>query len=114
MRQRNRTVGAVLVAIAAACSGRGEAPACPDPTAGAEMRLLDFEYAPGCLQVEGAEVTLANGGDVPHTFTIPDSDIDVRLDARERGSADLSGLAPGTYRVMCTLHPQMTAAILIG
>jgi plastocyanin len=114
MRTRIWIGGATLALVAAACSGVDEPAACADPASGARMQLLDFEYAPRCLEVTGEEVALTNPGDVPHTFTLPDTDVDVRVDPDGEGRADLGGLAPGTYRVICTLHPQMTAAIRIS
>lgn len=114
MRTRIVLAAAALAVVAAACSGGEEAPACPNPTAGVEMQLLDFEFAPTCLEPTGDRVSLPNDGETPHTFTIPDAEIDVRVDPGEQGSADLSGLAAGTYEVLCTLHPQMTSAVRIA
>lgn len=114
MRTRMVLAAAALAVVAAACSGGEEAPECVNPTAGAEMQLLDFEFAPTCLEVAGDRVSLPNDGETLHTFTIPDTEIDVQVDAGEEGSADLRGLAAGTYEVLCTLHPQMVAAVRIA
>jgi plastocyanin len=38
----------------------------------------------------------------------------VDVAAGAQGSADLSGVAAGTYTVLCTYHPQMKATIEVG
>jgi plastocyanin len=114
MRKPIAIAGITLAVLAGACSGGNDAPECSAPTSGAEMQLLDFEFAPACLEVTGDTVSLRNDGAVGHTFTIPDTEIDVRVEAGEEGSADLGGLAAGTYEVICTLHPQMTSTLRIA
>ena len=114
MRSRIALAVVALSVVAAACSGGDEAPECASPTRGTEMQLLDFEFAPTCLEATGDQLALANGGETPHTFTIPDSEIDVTVEAGRRGTADAGGLAAGTYQVICTLHPQMTATLRIA
>ena len=39
--------------------------------------------------------------------------IDEKLDGGASGQASLSGIAPGTYAVVCTLHPQMAATLQV-
>lgn len=114
MRKPIAIAAVTLAVLAGACSGGDDAPECASPTSGAEMQLLDFEFAPTCLEVTGDTVSLPNDGETLHTFTIPDTEIDVRVEAGEEGSADLGGLAAGTYEVICTLHPQMTSAVRIA
>jgi plastocyanin len=48
-----------------------------------------------------------------HTFTITGTAIDQKLDGGANGQVSLAGIAPGTYAVVCTVHPQMTATLQV-
>jgi plastocyanin len=105
----------LTAAAAPACSGEAAAPACERPVATTEVELADFEFDPACVEVSaGDTLTLVNTGEAPHTYTVSDSDVNVNLDAGETGEAALDDLAPGTYAVRCTYHPQMTGALKIA
>jgi len=117
-----RTIGVVSAALAlalglAACGGGGEPPACEDPQAAGTVTMADFSYEPGCVEaVPGDSLEVVNEGQAPHTFTVgtdgPEAEVDVA--AGERGTLTVPDLAAGTYRVVCTYHPQMEAALRIG
>jgi plastocyanin len=109
-------VGAIAVLSLPSCGGDGDPPACEDPRATASVTMADFAYEPGCVEVAaGSELEIANEGQAPHTFTVdsdgPAAEIDVA--AGEQGTLSLPELAVGTYRVICTYHPQMEAALRI-
>ena len=53
-------------------------------------------------------------GAAPHTFTVEGTEVSVDVAAGAQGSAYLSGVAAGTYTVLCTYHPQMKATIEVG
>ncbi len=57
--------------------------------------------------------TLQNTGSTEHTFTVNGTAIDEKLDGGASGQVSLAGIAPGTYAVVCTLHPQMTATLQV-
>ncbi len=111
-------VGTMLLAVAGiGCSGEDAAdpPACTTPAATTSVTMDDFSYDPSCIGVaEGATVSLDNAGSLPHTFTLENTEVDVDVAAEEQGSADLEGVAAGTYTVICTYHPQMKATIQVG
>ena len=117
MRTAVISVVAIAALTLAAC---GSEPAssedlCPTPTETTSVEMADFSYEPACAAVDpGATIELRNVGDAPHTFTVSDTEVDVEVPAGETGSADLAGVAAGTYEVTCTLHPQMETAIQIG
>jgi plastocyanin len=101
--------------VLAACSG-GDAPPepCRDPVATTTIELADFAFAPDCFSVDaGATLTLENTGEALHTFTVTDSDVDLRVDAGTTLEASLSGVEPGTHAVTCTLHPQMVGTLTV-
>jgi len=91
------------------------------PSAGAEkdpaetntVKIDNFSFSPTTITVPvGTEVTWVNHDDVPHNivstekrFTSP------VLDTDERFSYGFT--AAGTYDYYCSLHPRMTAEIIV-
>lgn len=100
---------------AAAAGGASEAPA-----AQVEVSLTEFAITPADIVVaEGGTLVVRNDGSIPHNLTVVDTDIATAdLDPGSTETLDLSGLAPGTYRVVCTIpgHEQagMVATLTIG
>jgi len=110
-------VGVIAALTLPSCGGDGNPPACEDPRATTNLTMADFAYEPGCVEVAaGAELEIANEGQAPHTFTVesdgPAAEVDVA--AGEQATLALPELAAGTYRVICTYHPQMEAALRIS
>ena len=105
--------GALLLA---GCGGDGGgAGVCANPVEAETVVLSDFAFRPDCLQAEeGAQISLRNTGEAPHTFTIEGTTVDFNLPAGTSTDASLSGVEPGRYTVACTLHPQMEATITVG
>jgi plastocyanin len=107
---------AALLVLAASCSSEptGSEGLCPDPTTTTttSVEMGDFFYEPECVEVdEGATLSIDNTGKAPHTFTIDGAEANVA--AGESATLDLANIAPGTYEVICTYHPQMTAALRV-
>src|SRR5262245_13320482 len=78
------------------------------------IRIADFAYDPSCFTASAQQgIKIVNEDDVDHTFTIPDTQIDVPVAAGETFNGEpISGaLAPGTYDVVCTIHPEMTGRV---
>ena len=106
-----------LVAVLPGCGGDGGggASVCANPVEAETVVLSDFAFRPDCLRAsEGAQISLRNTGEAPHTFTIDGTTVDVDLPAGTSTDASLSGVEPGRYTVTCTLHPQMEATITVG
>jgi len=99
-----------------ACGAAGSEPsACSKFTSSTTVEMDDFSYGPACVQVDaGGTLALDNVGAAPHTFTIEGTEVSVDVAAGAQGSADLSGVAAGSYTVLCTYHPQMKATIEVG
>lgn len=81
---------------------------------GATVSIVDFAFDPAQIDVAaGTTVTWTNNGSAPHTVTADD------------GSFDSGELAPGesfsftfdtagTFAYHCEIHPEMTAAVVVG
>ncbi len=110
------TVGLFAALVLAACGG-SEAPACGNPVAATTVTMGDFYYEPGCVEASsGTELEIVNDGQAPHTFTVEAETADTEADvaAGARSALAVPDLAPGTYRVVCTYHPQMEAALRVS
>jgi plastocyanin len=126
VRDLPRIRGAARLAAAAAalagvvlagCGGAEEPPACENPVAGSVVTMADFSYEPTCVEAAaGDALEIVNEGQAPHTFTIETDDADAEADvpAGERATLTVPAIAGDTYRVICTYHPQMEAALRIA
>ncbi len=106
----------VLVAGLAGCGGGGEAPTCENPRTATSVAMDDFVYEPGCVEIaSGAELEVVNDGQAPHTFTVEADAADAEVDvpAGETATLAIPALEAGTYRVVCTYHPQMEGALRV-
>lgn len=107
---------AALVLALAACGGGEEAPTCENPRTTASVAMGDFVYDPGCVEVApGDELEIVNDGTAPHTFSVEADAADAEVDvpAGERATLTIPALEAGTYRVVCTYHPQMEGALRV-
>ena len=113
---RRLVLAAALIALPIAAAGCGSKSAtCDTPTATTAVEIQNSTFAPACVSTAtGQTLTLHNGDDTPHTFTVKGTDIDVKVEGGASGSATLAGLAPGTYAVVCLYHPQMTETLQIA
>ena len=77
------------------------------------VKIDNFSFTPQSLTVHpGTTVTWVNKDDVPHTVTSTDKKFKSRtLDTDERFSFTFS--AAGTYNYFCSVHPHMTAKIIV-
>jgi len=115
--QRVAAVGiaAVLLVAGVGCSKGSSATTCQDPTKASTIEIKDFSYSPVCTSTaSGATLTISNTGSQPHSFTVKGTDVNVMVPAGQHADASLAGVPAGTYEVVCTLHPQMVAALRIG
>ena len=118
MTRRNTVAIVIAVVLAAmpACGGETEPPACEDPQPAGTVAMDDFSYEPRCIEAApGDSLEVVNDGQAPHTFTVESEGDEAEVDvaAGERATLALPDLADGTYRVVCTYHPQMEAALRI-
>ena len=100
--------------LAAGCS-KPQTVGCAHPQASTSVSIAHFAFAPSCIAVApGATLTVTNSDSVPHTFTVQGTKTDVSIEAGATASVPLSGMASGTYTVICRFHPQMVQALRVG
>src|SRR2546422_4910948 len=104
----------VAIALAAAVL----APAAIFPTASVqaaetEVNIDQFTFYPQHITVKaGTTVTWTNEDDVPHTVASSSKLFKSKaLDTKDKFSFTFA--TPGTYEYFCSLHPHMTAAIVV-
>jgi plastocyanin len=106
-----------VVIVLPACGGGDEPPPCEGPQTATTVTMADFSYRPSCVEAAaGAQLEVVNEGQAPHTFTIESDTADAEVDvaAGERATFTVPDIAAGTYRVICTYHPQMEAALRVS
>ena len=105
--------GVVIVTLTPAL-GQGAATASSDTKPPAvEIRIDNFSFTPQTVSVKAAtEVRWRNGDDVPHTVVASDSAFKSKaLDTDDQFS--FTPTKPGTYSYFCSIHPKMTAQLVV-
>lgn len=79
----------------------------------AEVRIDNFTFnAPSITIPVGSEVTWVNRDDIPHTVVSEDKLFKSKaLDTDDKFTYTFS--KPGTYKYFCSLHPKMTAEVVV-
>jgi plastocyanin len=81
-----------------------------------DLTAVDNEFEPICvIAASGDELTISNEGSAPHTFTIPDTDVDVTLQPGDQGTATVpDGLEiDAENEFLCTIHPEMVGYLYV-
>ena len=88
-----------------------QAEAAQPPTA--EVKIDNFSFGPPVLTVApGTKVTWTNRDDIPHTVVADDKTFKSKtLDTDETFSYTFD--KAGTYPYFCSIHPHMTATIVV-
>ena len=83
------------------------------PAARSEVTIDNFSFSPGALTVPvGTSVRWTNHDDVPHTVVGDDRSFKSRaLDTDETFTYTFT--KAGTYSYFCSLHPKMTARVVV-
>lgn len=79
-----------------------------------EVKIDNFSFAPQTLNVAaGTEITWVNHDDIPHTVVSEDKTTfkSRALDTDEKFSFKFD--KPGTYTYFCSIHPKMTAKVVV-
>ena len=92
-------------AMFAASSEAGSAPV--------EIAIDNFSFTPPTVTVKaGRPITWTNRDDIPHTVVSSDFVFKSKsLDTDDKFSVTLT--KPGTYTYFCSLHPKMTAQVIV-
>jgi plastocyanin len=81
---------------------------------GVEIKIDNFTFAPGEVTVApGTTVQWVNRDDIPHTVVSEDKTTfkSKALDTDDKFSYTFS--KPGTYTYFCSVHPKMTARVVV-
>jgi plastocyanin len=78
-----------------------------------EVKIDNFSFGPTTLTVAaGSTVTWINRDDIPHTVVSTDGAFKSKvLDTDEKFSYTFA--KPGTYAYFCSIHPKMTATLVV-
>jgi len=105
----------VLGASALTAPPRNLAVVAPQKAVSAEVRIDNFSFGPPTLTVSvGTTVTWTNRDDIPHTVTSSDDPKVFKskvLDTDEKFSFTFT--TAGTYPYFCSIHPKMTAKVIV-
>jgi plastocyanin len=110
-------VAVVLAAGLGMATGLSAGPPQPaavsEPSAGPRIEIKEHKYSPATLTVPvGATVTWVNRDDDVHTVTSSAQAFTSRgIDTDETFTYTFT--KPGTYAYFCSLHPLMTATIVV-
>ena len=78
------------------------------------ITIADFAFDPNCFTASASQgITIVNQDDADHTFTIPDTQVDVLIAAGETFNGESGAVEPGTYDFLCTIHPTMTGQVTV-
>jgi plastocyanin len=78
-----------------------------------DVAIRDFAFAPGTVQIRvGDSVTWTNRDSVAHSATARNGSFDTGL-LEEGESRSVRFTVAGTYRYLCTPHPNMTATVVV-
>lgn len=117
---RHAILAAVLGAtVLAGCGGddtaqqnpktTATAPSAPAPTS--TIRITDFVFDPSPAAVRaGRPIAVTNGDSAPHTLTDQPASGEPAFDTgtvRGRQKGSFTAPRPGTYKIVCELHPFM-------
>ena len=103
-----------LTLIAATIVPSRHAAAADNPTAPVTVKIDNFSFAPQTITIPtGTEVTWTNQDDIPHTVVSDDKTTfkSRALDTDEKFSFKFEN--KGTYTYFCSIHPKMTAKIVV-
>jgi plastocyanin len=105
---------AALAVLGLALTGFvGTASAGENP-AGLQITIDNFSFAPATLTVPaGTKVTWVNHDDIPHTVVSEDKTTfkSQALDTDEKFT--FTFVKPGMYTYFCSIHPKMTAKVIV-
>ncbi len=108
-------IGSVLIVVLSGNASGAGSPAAAAPTAAGTVMvdIADFKFAPEALTVElGTKVTWLNKDVAPHTATAKDGFDTGTLQKGE--SRTLALETAGTFAYVCTIHPFMTATVIVS
>ena len=109
---RSAVLGGVL-GLAAGFAVMATVMAAPTTSENAEVKIDNFTFAPQSLTIKaGTTVTWMNEDDIPHTVVATAKAFKSKvLDTDDKFSFTFT--TAGTFEYFCSLHPHMTATIVV-
>ncbi len=85
----------------------------PVDASSVEVKIDNFSFAPTTLTVRvGTQITWTNRDDIPHTVVEEDKTFKSKvLDTDEKFT--FTPTKRGTYKYYCSIHPKMTAKVVV-
>jgi plastocyanin len=113
MRRLLVALAILVVPCLSACDAAdSRAATCDTPTETTTVDMQDTRFSTPCVAATSNDtLTVVNHDQAAHTYTVKGTSINVALDGGQTAQAPLTGIAPGTYSVICTYHPSMTASL---
>jgi|SRR6478735_466902 plastocyanin len=85
------------------------------PAAAAMVTIANFSFTPAILQVSvGSEVTWVNTDSVAHTVTSDDKTTFSSPPLQQNDHFSFRFTATGTFAYHCSIHPSMTAQVIVS
>src|SRR5215470_5785598 len=103
----------LLAAFSLVTVSRARGDGAPPANAPSEVKIDNFTFTAQSITVPaGTEVTWVNRDDIPHTVVSQDGFFKTKaLATDERFSFKFS--QPGKYHYFCSIHPKMTAEVVV-
>jgi plastocyanin len=120
MKNQLHTVALVSLMAIAICGGAlrfataDNPKSSNQPPAKTEVRIDNFTFQAQTTTIPvGTEVTWVNRDDIPHTVVSDDKVFKSKaLDTDDKFTYTFT--KPGTYKYFCSLHPKMTAEVIVN
>jgi plastocyanin len=80
------------------------------------ITISGFAFQPDCFTASAAQgISVVNQDSVQHTFTMVGTAVDVTIAAGETFNGEpITGIVePGTYDLVCRIHPAMTGEVTV-
>jgi plastocyanin len=105
----------LLAAVVLAARPASTLAAAPDdkPASEVAVKIDNFSFSPATITVPaGTTIRWTNHDDIPHTVVSDDKTFKSKvLDTDEQFTYTFT--KPGTYNYFCSLHPKMTAKVVV-
>jgi plastocyanin len=92
---------------------RPAAAATPPAGTGTQIEISGFAFAAAPVP-PGSTVVAANRDAEPHTVTAADGSFDSGQIPSGNAVAFVAPAAPGTYQIVCTIHPSMSGQLVVA
>jgi plastocyanin len=105
----------VIAAVAVAVTNPSWSASSSTPSSSSQVRIQDFAFSPTEVRVApGAKVVVFNADSTTHTMSATDGQFNTSNLAPGVREAITAPTAPGRYKFMCRIHPNMVGTLVVG